>query len=337
MSSMIDVTAVAVRLLAEQESVSVRDVEAQAGVSRQTAHAHLVRLVRAGEAVRIGAGRGTRYEPKPAFMLTAAPQGLQEDAVWRDLSSVVPQLADASAAARDVAAYAVTELVNNAVDHADAAEVSVSAAVRAGALRVVISDDGVGALARLRDGLGLDGPYEAVEELSKGRATTDPERHTGEGIFFTARAVDVFVLDANGLRWTVDNLRDEQALGAGAQRHGTRVTVEVSVDSTRELSAVFRRFSDPDTGVFNATHAVVQLFTHGVRFVSRSEAKRLLRGLERFRRVTVDFAGVEQVGQGFVDEVFRVWARGHPETDLLPTNMVEPVAFMVRRGLPDAP
>jgi hypothetical protein len=29
-------------------------------------------------------------------------------------------------------------------------------------------------------------------------------------------------------------------------------------------------------------------------------------GLERFRDVIVDFRGVQEVGQGFVDEVFRV-------------------------------
>jgi hypothetical protein len=51
------------------------------------------------------------------------------------------------------------------------------------------------------------------------------------------------------------------------------------------------------------------LFSIGVRFVSRSEAKRLPRGLDRFAHVTLDFQGVVLVGQGFIDEVFRVWAR----------------------------
>jgi len=77
---------------------------------------------------------------------------------------------------------------------------------------------------------------------------------------------------------------------------------------------------------------VVKLFKYGVRFVSRSEAKRLLVGLEKFREVILDFAGVEAVEQGFADEVFRVWAKQHLETTLNPENMTEPVAFMVERA-----
>ncbi|MDQ1307592.1 MAG: hypothetical protein QG671_3425 [Actinomycetota bacterium] len=38
------------------------------------------------------------------------------------------------------------------------------------------------------------------------------------------------------------------------------------------------------------------VFGFGVRFISRSEAKPLMRGLDRFRHVTVDFTGVEEVG-----------------------------------------
>jgi hypothetical protein len=77
---------------------------------------------------------------------------------------------------------------------------------------------------------------------------------------------------------------------------------------------------------------VVKLFQYGVRFVSRSEAKRLLVGLEKFREVVVDFAGVEGIGQGFADEVFRVWAASHPETRLSAENMTSPVGFMVERA-----
>lgn len=77
---------------------------------------------------------------------------------------------------------------------------------------------------------------------------------------------------------------------------------------------------------------MVKLFGLGVRFVSRSEAKRLMRGLERFREVLVDFAGVEEVGQGFVDEALRVWPSQHPKTRVEPVGMVGPVEFMVRRG-----
>jgi hypothetical protein len=47
----------------------------------------------------------------------------------------------------------------------------------------------------------------------------------------------------------------------------------------------------------------------------------------------MDFTGIEEVGQGFVDEVFRVWPKQHPDTVVEPIGMVGPVEFMVRRGL----
>jgi hypothetical protein len=77
----------------------------------------------------------------------------------------------------------------------------------------------------------------------------------------------------------------------------------------------------------------VSLIELGVDFVSRSEARRLLRRLERFEEVEIDFQGVRQVGQAFVDEVVRVWPSQHPGTTVVPTNMNPAVEFMVRRGL----
>ena len=83
---------------------------------------------------------------------------------------------------------------------------------------------------------------------------------------------------------------------------------------------------------FSKTRIVVKLFAIGVSFVSRSEAKRILQGLERFREIVLDFVGVMEVGQGFADEVFRVWASTHPEVRLTPVDMCPAVEFMVRRA-----
>ena len=76
----------------------------------------------------------------------------------------------------------------------------------------------------------------------------------------------------------------------------------------------------------------IKLFAFGTSFVSRSEAKRLTQGLDRFRHVILDFQGVTLVGQGFADEIFRVWSRAHPQIELKAENMIPPVAFMVERA-----
>jgi hypothetical protein len=79
-------------------------------------------------------------------------------------------------------------------------------------------------------------------------------------------------------------------------------------------------------------HLTIRLSEHGRHFVSRSAAKQLAEGLDQFREVELDFHGVDGIGQGFADELLRVWARAHPGTRLLPTRMNDAVTFMVRRA-----
>lgn len=81
------------------------------------------------------------------------------------------------------------------------------------------------------------------------------------------------------------------------------------------------------------TRVTLRLSEIGTEFVARSEGKRLMRNLDRFQEIFLDFSGVEFVGQGFVDEVFRVWAASNPEVSLIPESMSPPVELMVRRGL----
>lgn len=257
---------------------------------------------------------------------------LREDLVWRDLAAELLQ-DRLGAEARSIVGYAFTEMLNNAIDHSGAARVSVAAWAGRFEARFEIRDSGRGALAHIRDVFALPDLYDALGDLTKGKTTTDPDRHTGEGIFFTSKAVDVFSLESDGIVWTVDNVRHDQAVGVSDVTSGTRVRWELDPATERSLTDVFREFTDDDHA-FARTRTTVRLFGYGVRFVSRSEAKRLLRGLERFREVRVDFSGVEEVGQGFVDEVFRVWPSQHPDTAVSPTGMAGPVEFMVTRGLP---
>src|SRR5262249_3759611 len=136
---------------------------------------------------------------------------------------------------------------------------------------------------------------------------------------------------------TVDNIRGDVAVGEVPTRRGTRVRFEAATRPRRELSEVFDAYTRDSE--FQRTRIVVKLFTIGTRFVSRSEARRSVNGLERFGEAILDFNQVEEVGQGFADEVFRVWATVHPETKLSPVKMNRAVAFMVgraRRGTPAA-
>ena len=266
------------------------------------------------------------------FETTRPIAGLAEDEVWAAArTAIFPH--NEPAAARKILGYAFTEMLNNAIDHSRGMSVAVSVRRAGNRLLTVIEDDGIGVFANLVEQIGLPDAVAAIQELSKGKLTTDPSRHTGQGIFFTSKVVDVFSLAANGIEWIVDNLRDDIAIARSDVSLGTRVTLNIDLGTDRNLAAVFDEFSSVDGG-FNRTRPVVKLFEIGTEFVSRSEAKRLAARLDQFAEVELDFEGVDGVGQGFVDELFRVWAAENPATTLIPIRMNAEVARAVGRGLP---
>lgn len=268
--------------------------------------------------------------PEPPSWSGRSPlEGLQEDQVWQTLCSELDL--DRSTPAGKVMTYAFTEMLNNAIDHSGGTQATVAFWVSPDRWAFRIVDDGEGVFPHLRVGLGLSDDFAAVQELTKGKRTTWAERHSGEGIFFTSKMVDLFRLSSAGLRWTVDNIRGDHAAGRSEPVPGTTVYAEVSPATTRLPGEVFAQFTEAYE--FVRTRPVVKLFGMGLTFVSRSEARRLLEGLETFTEIEVDFAGVDDVGQGFVDEMFRVWPASHPDQKVIPTKMNEAVDFMVRRGL----
>ena len=321
-------------LLQRGTGFSSGDLAERTGLSRQALLRHLAREVEEGRLVREGRARATRYRAPAAaaFAREYAIAGLEEESVWRELEGRLARMgAEQTSAAHGVLRYVVTELVNNAIDHSGAPSVHVRVEQERGEVRLWIDDLGIGALESIRGRLNLEDHLHALQELSKGKVTTQPERHTGEGIFFTSKMVDVFELESNGLVWVVDNTLPDQTIREAEPRPGTHVAIRLDARTRRSASEVFDDYTHDFQ--FDTTRCVVRLFEHGTSFVSRSEAKRLLANLERFREVILDFQGVEAVGQGFVDEVFRVWARDHPEVDLVPVHMNKVVEFMVRRGL----
>ena len=69
----------------------------------------------------------------------------------------------------------------------------------------------------------------------------------------------------------------------------------------------------------------------GTIYISRSQARRILAGLEKFKSVILDFDRVSTVGQAFVDEIFRVFQSRHQDITIAPVNMNDAVRFMIGR------
>jgi len=322
-----------IRSLADRRgSLANRDVAGALGVSAATAHRLLQALVTSGVLQRVGRGSAARYRLRPIqrrFRLA----GLEEDRAWREIADAVARIRPLAPDEARSLRYAATEVINNAVEHAEGARARVEVEFgAAGTTTTRVHDDGIGVFRRICRDFGIASPQDAIVQLEKGKLTSDPERHSGEGLFFSSKAVARFRLESQGVAWLVDNLVGDSAVAESPVRRGTRVTLEVVRGKTPRLEDVFRRHADPETLRFTKTRTTVKLGVLGTGLVSRSEARRLTAGLAKFTHVTLDFSGVEVVGQGFCDEVFRVFARAHPAIELEPVGMNDAVAFMVARA-----
>ena len=94
----------------------------------------------------------------------------------------------------------------------------------------------------------------------------------------------------------------------------TMVTMELDNNTERTLKDVFDQYSSGENYDFSKTVVPLRLARFGdEKLISRSQAKRALARVERFKAVVFDFAGIEMIGQALADEVFRVWARAHED------------------------
>jgi anti-sigma regulatory factor (Ser/Thr protein kinase)/biotin operon repressor len=310
------------------------------GVTRQAVLHHLSGLKKLGLARQTGRARAARWEQvfTETFFWTLSESdddGIAEHEMWAQVKASFPaEISDLSGETRDALEYAVTEMLNNAIDHSSGTSVSLSVLFDDTNVEVVVTDDGVGAFHHVQEHFDLPSEMDAIAHIAKGQQTTLPERHTGQGLFFTSRVVDTFEVAAGAHAWQVDNLRNDTAIAPSIIQRGTRVILRTALRGTRSPKMVFDMYADPADHKFDRANFRVSLIGSGTSFVSRSEAKRLAAGLESYEAVELDFANVATVGQGFVDELFRVWAAQHPDTTLSVTNASEEVAYMVNRGLP---
>jgi anti-sigma regulatory factor (Ser/Thr protein kinase) len=310
-------------------------------VSAVAVQKHLRQLAELGKIIKGGNTRGTRWvlAPENIFKETfLLKEGLDEDLIFRKF--IEPKLLPQNLASNvlSIIRFGFTEMVNNVIDHSLAKKLEIELTITRDVVSIKIKDNGIGIFLKLQKSLKLGDIREVILELTKGKVTTDPHRHTGEGIFFTSRAFDSFCLESNGMLYLRDNLINDFTINQKKEDEeisaGTLVSLRISTTAPTVLHKIFDQYTDRETFQFNRTHILVELAKDGqAEFISRSQAKRILNGLEKFDHVTLDFRNVEAVGQGFVDEIFRVFSNAHPKTKFEVVNANDNVRFMINRGL----
>lgn len=300
-------------------------------VSRVTANKYITQLENEGWISRSGPKTrpvyGPGYQRKVSHFYQIA--GLEEQTPWeRDFSPYFQLPANI----RNIAHHGFTEMLNNAIDHSQGSKVFVYMRQDEKNLNIVVSDDGIGIFEKIGTALNLPDRRQAIFELSKGKLTTDPSRHSGEGVFFTSRMFDLYAIEANGLEFNhqahIEFDRLDQA--DGMFKDGTTVFMRISLESERTTSAVFEEYMNkPEDYGFTKTIVPMRLAQYGdEQLISRSQAKRLIARFDKFKKVVLDFQGVNEIGQAFSDELFRVYGKNNPQIELIPINMAKGVEQM---------
>lgn len=227
--------------------------------------------------------------------------------------------------------YTFTEMLNNAIEHSRSKKIIVTIKKDASGIKFEVVDFGIGIFNNIIKKKKLKSEVEAIQDLLKGKQTTAPKEHTGEGIFFTSKVGDMLIIQSSTKKLIFNNILDDIFIKDVKNTVGTKVNFLISIKSKTNLSDIFKKYSE-GAFVFNKTQTKVSLYQLDSDFISRSQGRRILSGLDKFKRIILDFKDVDTVGQAFADEVFRVWKKRHPDVEIEYKNTNNNIVFMIKRA-----
>ena len=324
-----------------KEKLQTSDIQRKTSeYTRQYIVQNLKDLTESGQLVRFGAGAGTFYTlPKNVMSLSnklrkrLKNKDLKEHEIYFDFEKKLHLKETLDENVYSIFTYAFSEMLNNAIEHSESEEIEVTYYDSKKSLSFEIRDYGIGAFRNVQQKHELKSELEAIQDILKGKTTTNPEAHSGQGIFFTSKIADLFIIESYGYRLRIDNsIPDTFIEELSPSVKGTKIVFTITANSNKHLSDVFSSYqTDPAGYDFDKTKILVKLYTMGTVYVSRSQARRILASLEKYKHIVLDFQNVPTIGQAFADEIFRVFKTRYPDIVIEPVNMAETVEFMVKR------
>jgi anti-sigma regulatory factor (Ser/Thr protein kinase) len=237
------------------------------GTTRVTANRYLTKLVDEGLLTASGIKKGRTYKLRQLVSQDfrfPVHRKLEEHVIYDE--TVGPLLRDLPENVRDICQYGFNEMMNNVIDHSESDWCTVSFVRNAVRVDIMIQDYGVGIFRKIQRECNLSDPRHALLELSKGKLTTDPERHSGEGIFFTSRMFTEFAISSGDLYYSRTLRDDDEWLIESSDNFepmpGTGIRLQLDADTEYTVAEVFRRYEsaedEPPRG-FSRTHVPVRL------------------------------------------------------------------------------
>ena len=305
------------------------------GISRQALNIHLKELIVAGEVIKTGSTKNVQYYPgdttlpSSTFSRQLKLGTADESNIYEIMSMTLNLTSELNSNVESIIHYTFTEMLNNAIDHAETDRGIISVTLGPGMIHFEIRDYGIGVFHSIASKYQLEDENAAMLELIKGKTTTMPSAHSGEGIFFTSKIADRFILQSHriGMEW--DRNKDDIYVSQIRSLKGTLVKFSIRRTARQMLDEIFEEFAPEDYDYrFQKTKILVKLLQSD--YISRSEGRRLTHNLHKFQEIMLDFKDVSSIGQGFADEVFRVFKNQYPQITINITNTNSVVDAMIR-------
>ncbi|MFH1847561.1 MAG: DUF4325 domain-containing protein [Candidatus Omnitrophota bacterium] len=332
-----------VDILQEKGQVKSSDIIKLTGFSRSYVNRFFQELRNEGKILLVGKANTARYilATKEALEKVREEiqfvhsilinEGLLEDIIFDRIKKENGIFLDLSDNVSKILNYAFTEMLNNAIEHSCSAKVEIAMKKEGGKIVFKVIDKGMGIFNNIMKKKELKEELEAIQSLLKGKLSTDEAHHSGEGIFFTSKVADMLIIQSSQKKILFNNIIDEVFIEDVKNTNGTKIFFTINCNSQRELENIFKEYTD-DSYEFSKTEVIVKLYKEGVEYISRSQARRILSGIDKFKTIILDFKDVETVGQGFADEIFRIWKLRYPNIEIIYQNANENIDFMIKRA-----
>lgn len=294
-------------------------------ISTNTVHTYLNELIESGVIEKQKRGQYNLINTRKEYTFKRSAGELKSDTLPYDVC-LEKEIKHLGKNIQQIWSYGLSEMVNNVIDHSNAENMKMLIFQNYLTTTVLLMDDGVGIFEKIKTHFDLPDLDEAICELFKGKLTTDEANHSGEGIFFTSKMMDNFVIFSSGKIFTTSKFDDDSVFDMSNNIQGTCVLMSLSNFTHKMPKEIFDQYSNLD-GSFSTTKIPLKNIFDSAP-VSRSQAKRVCNRLEKFEEAILDFDGIEWMGQGFAHQIFVVFKNAHPEISIVPKNMNDSVESM---------
>ena len=300
------------------------------GINRNTVHTYINELVEKNVIKRVKRGIYSLVKTEYNYCLKKEKNEIQNetDIFYKCLKNHISNLSDSI---KEIWEYTFSEMVNNVIDHSGADNLFIKVNQDYLKTEVVIIDDGVGIFEKIKNYFSLPSLEDAICELFKGKLTTDATRHSGEGIFFSSRIMDSFTIWSSEKVFTHNKFDNNSLMNFSKLEKGTVVVMSISNFSNKKTAEIFDKYTNKDNNFTKTSIILKNVFDSSP--ISRSQARRVLNGLEKFEEIVLDFENVLWMGQGFAHQIFVIYKQNNPKIVITPINMNEDVTKMYNHVL----